>query len=137
MTEADLVLAKVFLLFSVAGYTITAANTNPQPRDVSQVVMGWAAAVTTGMTGDRSDWADSSVSSFILPSGDQSAPLPLALGQRSPLFSDRVSALSVPNISPAVVQEAEPITPKPSSSPSRSSLTLPPVLAEAGFQFQL
>lgn len=137
MTEADLVLAKAFLLFSVAGYTIAAANTNPQPRYVSQVASGWAAAMVAGMTGDRSDWADSSISSLISPSSDQSAPLPLALGQRSPLFSDRVSVLSVPNISSAVVQEVEPITLESSSSSSRSSLTLPPILAEAGFRFQL
>jgi hypothetical protein len=137
MTEADLVLAKAFLLFSVAGYTVAAANTNPQPRYVSQVATGWAAAVVAGMTGDRSAWASPSEPDLNPPTGHLSASLPLALGQRPTLFSDNVSFMSVPGISPAVVQKAETFTPESSSAPSRPSLTLPPVLTEAGFQFQL
>lgn len=137
MSEADLVLAKAFLLFSVAGYTIAVANTNPQPRYISQVATGWAAAVATGMTGDRTALAAPSVSGLNPQSGDFSPSLPLALGSRPTLFSDDARFMDAPEIRPAVSQEGKALTPVSSSSPSRPSLALPPVLAEAGFQFRL
>ncbi|QKD84531.1 hypothetical protein HPC62_22165 [Thermoleptolyngbya sichuanensis A183] len=139
MTEADLALAKAFLLFSVAGYTITAVNAHPQPCSVSQVVAGWADAMVIGMTGDRTTEALSSATSSMPtnPHGDVSLSFPLYLSQRPTLFSDRVSLASPPKTSPAVWQNAAQFTQGFSGLRSDQPLTLPPVLTEAGFQFQL
>ncbi|WP_297083915.1 hypothetical protein [Thermoleptolyngbya sp. C42_A2020_037] len=139
MTEADLALAKAFLLFSVAGYTITAANAYPQPHSFPQVVAGWADSVMTGMRGDRATKAPSSVTSSMLTnqSGDTSSSFSLYLSQRPTLFSDRVSLASPPKTSPAVWQNAAQFTQGFSGFRSDQPLTLPPVLTEARFQFQL
>ncbi len=158
MTEADLALAKAFLLFSVAGYTITAANPHPQPRFVLQVVASWADSVGMGMTGDRSAWvpllAPSSApspvwSSMLMNQSSNSSSFPLYLSQRPTLFPDSVSLAHAPNPNPSAWQNAAPLTQGFSGArpDARSDarfdrllidqpLTLPPALAEAGFQFQ-
>lgn len=139
MTEADLALAKAFLLFSVAGYTITAVNAHPQPRSVSQVVAGWADTVVIGMTGDRATEALSPATSSMLADlrGNVSSSFPLYLSQRPTLFSNRGSLADTPNMSLSVWQNAAQFTQGFSGLRSDQPLTLPPVLTEAGFQFQL
>ncbi|BAU42249.1 hypothetical protein O77CONTIG1_02069 [Leptolyngbya sp. O-77] len=139
MTEADLALAKAFLLFSVAGYTITAANAYSQPHSVPQVVAGWADSVMTGMRGDRATKVPSSIPSSIRSSmlanrsGDISSSFSLYLSQRPALFLDRGKFLN-PN---APVSQGAANSPQGVSRFPAQPLTLPPVLTKAEFQFQL
>ncbi|MFQ3616220.1 MAG: hypothetical protein SNJ57_02255 [Cyanobacteriota bacterium] len=150
MTEADLTLAKAFLLFSVAGYTITAANTQPHPRFVSQGVAAWADSVVMDTTGDRSVWVPSPIpspvpssvaSSMLMNQSGDSSSFPLYLSQRPTLFSHSVSLTHAPKPNLPALRKAESFTQGFSGaqldSRSDQPLTLPPALAEAGFQFRL
>ncbi|GAB4139814.1 MAG: hypothetical protein Fur0046_15120 [Cyanobacteria bacterium J069] len=145
MTEADLVLAKAFLLFSVAGYTITAANIHPQPLMVSQAATNWIAAQTGS---DRPTLAPTVLNLTARESAV--AQFPLHLGKPPALFAQSpasASAAIAPDrttvtlpFSAAASLAATPSPVKPPSpqlSDRATPLVMPPKLVEAGFQFQL